>query len=336
MSQTNHQDRRIFDRTPLHKEINVDGEQREQPFSTAMIDVSLKGLLIKLPEDVSLKTEDAVQITIQLSDEQEIRLNGRVVHVETDEAGIEWTKMDGDSFAHFRRMIELNLGDPDEIKREIPRLGSDERMETDDTGQPDRHLEGEGHAHHQFNPERAAEFHDAQRINRLKPRKLLESLDVQPTDQVLDLATGSGALLSDFSAYVEQGTVIGADISEQMLEKAREEVNEASLSNVVLVSNTADSLPLVDRTQEAVAIVSSLHEFSEPIAMLEEVTRVLKKDGKLGIVEWRNEETEEGPPVDHRLSPDTIDEWLGEAGMVLRDKTEWTETGYDLFVADKF
>lgn len=81
----------------------------------------------------------------------------------------------------------------------------------------EKHLEGQGHAHHQFNPERAEEFHDPDRLKALKVNAMIDRLNINSTDHVLDLGTGSGALLPGLSRAVAKGVVIGADISERCL-----------------------------------------------------------------------------------------------------------------------
>mgnify|MGYP000389197536 CR=1 FL=1 len=197
--------------------------------------------------------------------------------------------------------------------------------------EPEKHLEGEGHAHHRFNPERAQEFRKPDRLESLRLNELASKLELNPGNQLLDLGTGSGAILPYFSDYLLDGAVIGSDVNEEMLDMAREYVRENELDNVVLLKNEPDRLPNVDRTQDAVLILSSLHEFSAPEIMLREVERILKPGGVLAIIEWRYEETDEGPAVDHRLDPGRIEDWCEKAGLRNFEATRWTDGGYDLY-----
>lgn len=199
--------------------------------------------------------------------------------------------------------------------------------------EPSKHLEGEGHAHHQFNPERAEEFHNRGRIRSLKLHDLSEVLDIQSGQTVLDLGTGSGALLPWLiAATAPDGTTIGADISNPMLERAREQVSDENLKRVVLLKNEPEELPLVSKTVDRAVIISSLHEFSHPVRMLNETGRVLRNKATLGILEWRHEEMDEGPPLDHRLKAGTVKSWLNEAGFQNHDVQRWS-SGYDLYIS---
>lgn len=117
-----------------------------------------------------------------------------------------------------------------------------------------------------------------------------------------------------------------------MLDFAHEHVHSEELTNVVLIKNAPDRLTLHEGTIDTVLIVSSLHEFSDPLPMLSHIKRVLKPGGQLGVVEWRHEETPEGPPLDHRLEPGTIREWFQATGFDSITTEEWTSGGYDLYV----
>jgi ubiquinone/menaquinone biosynthesis C-methylase UbiE len=45
----------------------------------------------------------------------------------------------------------------------------------------------------------------------------------------------------------------------------------------------------------------------EPLRIIEESRRLLKKGGKLLIIDWKKEQTPEGPPMEIRVTEETID-----------------------------
>jgi hypothetical protein len=46
-----------------------------------------------------------------------------VAHQENDEMGLNCKDIDVDSITHLRRLVELNLGDPKLLERELSALG---------------------------------------------------------------------------------------------------------------------------------------------------------------------------------------------------------------------
>jgi len=48
-------------------------------------------------------------------------------------------------------------------------------------------------------------------------------------------------------------------------------------------------------------MINLYHELEDPLKMLEESRRLLKKGGKLMIIDWKKGETPEGPPLELRL-----------------------------------
>ena len=90
-----------------------------------VLDLSLKGALIKLPEDVLLAYNEVGVLHIHLNDNvisDQIGMESRVAHVEHRHAGLLCLAIDLDSVTHLRRLVELNLGDPQLLERELSAL----------------------------------------------------------------------------------------------------------------------------------------------------------------------------------------------------------------------
>ena len=56
--------------------------------------------------------------------------------------------------------------------------------------------------------------------------------NIGPTDRVLDIGCGAGQTTRDAARAASSGSVLGVDISEQMLERARRLTLEAGLRNI--------------------------------------------------------------------------------------------------------
>ena len=108
-----------------------------------------------------------------------------------------------------------------------------------------------------------------------------EQIDSQST--VLDIACGTGEferLLLDKNPTQK---IIGVDISERMLNIAREKCQDYSQVEFYLAS--AHSLPFASHSFDEVVCANAFHYF-EPLVALSEIKRVLKPNGKLVILDW--------------------------------------------------
>lgn len=110
-------ERRRFWRANFHSgaKLLTDGEE----YTVQIEDLSLKGALVTLPADASIKPDERCRLQVQLAAGVVIMLWGRTAHIKGNSVGIKGESMDLDSVTHLRRLIELNVGDPVLLEEEI-------------------------------------------------------------------------------------------------------------------------------------------------------------------------------------------------------------------------
>lgn len=95
-------------------------------FDVLVLDISLKGALIRLPAGTALQDGAICRLHVRLDATNEandqINMETRVTHVEGGNAGLLCLVIDIDSVTHLRRLVELNLGDPQLLERELSAL----------------------------------------------------------------------------------------------------------------------------------------------------------------------------------------------------------------------
>ncbi|MBS7643604.1 MAG: methyltransferase domain-containing protein [Halobacteria archaeon] len=123
---------------------------------------------------------------------------------------------------------------------------------------------------------------------------------------VLDIGIGTGFLtLGAARAVGKSGKVIGVDLSEAMLNKAKENLNKNGLADrVEFRIGDAENVPLEDNSVDIVIGNMVLHHCPDPQRAVMEMARVLKNGGKLVISDL--EEHKEG-----WLKNEMSDLWLG-------------------------
>lgn len=96
--------------------------QGEYIWPVKLIDLSLKGLLIERPEPWLGDREKDFFVDIHLSDDVDIEMDVRLTHEENGQLGFVCRHIGLESIERLRRLVEFNLGNPQELERELGAL----------------------------------------------------------------------------------------------------------------------------------------------------------------------------------------------------------------------
>lgn len=107
-----------------------------------------------------------------------------------------------------------------------------------------------------------------------------EQAGARPGQAVLDVMTGTGAVALALAPRIEpEGRVVGVDLSDGMLQVARDKA--AGVHNVTFVQANAIQLPLADASFDLVVCASGLFFVPDMPAALREWRRVLRPGGQV-------------------------------------------------------
>jgi hypothetical protein len=120
MSTSQDSERRHFWRAAFHSSLQLVDAAGTHP--AELVDISLKGALVKVPPTWAGRTDDTCQIKLKLADDAVILMRAIVAHVEGRRVGLRCESIDIDSITHLRRLVELNAGDPALLERELSAL----------------------------------------------------------------------------------------------------------------------------------------------------------------------------------------------------------------------
>lgn len=116
-------DHRRFSRILFNSNAKLICAGRE--FATEVLDLSLRGALVKKPQDWDLKDGTELILQFQLNDsELVLEMETRVAHSHQDTLGLYCERIDIESAGHLRRLLELNIGDADLLSRELSELSN--------------------------------------------------------------------------------------------------------------------------------------------------------------------------------------------------------------------
>lgn len=123
-------------------------------------------------------------------------------------------------------------------------------------------------------------------IDRGWRRKAIGQLEAYHPQNILDIATGTGDFAILAAKILKPESLIGADISEGMMEIGRQKVVKEGLQGTISFrKEDCLNLSFADGTFNAVTAAFGIRNFSDLEKGLCEMCRVLKKGGHLSIVE---------------------------------------------------
>lgn len=107
---------------------------------------------------------------------------------------------------------------------------------------------------------------------------------IPPDARVLDVACGTGELERLLLEKSPAQSIVGVDLSPQMLAVARQKCQD--YAKVRLLEGSAIALPLADESFDFVLCANAFHYFANPDASVLEMRRVMVKEGRLIIIDW--------------------------------------------------
>jgi arsenite methyltransferase len=156
---------------------------------------------------------------------------------------------------------------------------------------------------------------------------------MQEGETVLDLGSGAGFDCFLASGKVgPTGRVIGVDMTDAMLEKARANADKAGVSNVEFCKGEIESLPVEDDSIDVVISNCVLNLVPDKDRAFREIHRVLKPGGRLAVSDmaWEAE-----PPAALRRDMEAMVVCIGGALVVSDYVSRLNRAGFALIEIEK-
>lgn len=137
--------------------------------------------------------------------------------------------------------------------------------------------------------DRAVDAYEAGWQDQLEPaqRLMLEMAEIEAGDTVLDVACGTGLVTFGAAARVgPQGSIVGTDISGEMIEAARRRAAESGYANVRFERCDAEELAFPDASFDVALCALGLMYVPDPARALRQMHRVLRPGGTAAVAVW--------------------------------------------------
>ncbi|MEI8218401.1 MAG: class I SAM-dependent methyltransferase [Elusimicrobiota bacterium] len=151
------------------------------------------------------------------------------------------------------------------------------------------------------------------------PRQILLSAGIAVGGVMIDIGTGTG-YLAITSAEIMGSTskVYALDNHAASIEVLNKDVSAKGIKNVVgITADAVKEIPLPQSAVDVCLMSNVVHGFAanaEIDALMKNVNNVLKEDGEIVVIDFQKAETEFGPPLSVRLSPEDVENLIAPYG----------------------
>ncbi len=171
-------------------------------------------------------------------------------------------------------------------------------------------------------------FEDENRAKNLQIDRVMDVLKISEGKTVADLGAGSGWFTTRAAKRVgERGKVFAVEINQEYINYINDRAKKENFTNIQTVLGTEDDPKLAAKSVDAVLILKTYHEIGQPVKVLQNIKKALKKDALLGIID------KNGKGDDHGIDKEKVVEEAKRAGFVLKEEFDFTkDDGMDYFL----
>lgn len=142
----------------------------------------------------------------------------------------------------------------------------------------------------------------------LSPGKLISRLGLREDFHVLEVGPGPGYFSTRIAKVLTRGSLVLADIQQEMLDKAKRRIEKRNFSNVSFYLCDGEKFLLPDKSFDVIFLITVIGEVENKDVYIKEFHRLLKDGGLLSLSELK------GDP--DRMTPAEIKELVLNTGFV--------------------
>lgn len=156
---------------------------------------------------------------------------------------------------------------------------------------------------------------------------ILSKAQVGEKTRVADLGCGSSGHFVFPAARIvgKKGAVYAVDILKTNLENINKRARFESLDNIKTVWSDLEifgATKIEAGSLDVAMLINTLYQTHKRAEIIRESLRMLKKNGKLFIVEWKNTSSPLGPPVEERVNIESLKNGARKLGLDLEEEFE--------------
>lgn len=158
------------------------------------------------------------------------------------------------------------------------------------------------------------------------PQSILNQIHVDPGMTVCDFGCGSGNFTLVLAEKIgSSGTIFAFDVQKELLGRLKSEAVRKKINNINVAWVDLDepnSTSLKPETVDRVFMICVLFQTEDKKALIREAKRILKKNGKIIVVDWAGSFGGLGPRKTDVISPEILRDLFEEEGFGIQKEID--------------
>jgi ubiquinone/menaquinone biosynthesis C-methylase UbiE len=148
------------------------------------------------------------------------------------------------------------------------------------------------------------------------PDKVVAALGLRRGQIVADLGAGPGYFSLRLARKVgRQGRVFAVDVEPAILNVLRERIEKQKVFQITPVLGLPENPLVPPAICDCVLSVNAYHHYSGGPAALRRMASLLRRNGRLALIDFHKRETAVGPPLEERIARETFVGHAAKAGL---------------------
>lgn len=154
---------------------------------------------------------------------------------------------------------------------------------------------------------------------------ILSKISISEKQHVAELGCGNfGFFVFPLARLVgRQGKVYAVDILRETLEEIKSRSSKENLPQIETIWSNLEvfrATKIETNSLDSALIINVLNQSTKKSEIIREATRLLKRGGKLLIVEWKNSDIPFGPKPEQRVNLDSLKTTTAKIGLALTEE----------------
>lgn len=166
------------------------------------------------------------------------------------------------------------------------------------------------------------------------PEQNILKLGLREGMRVADFGAGTGAYSLAASKCVgHTGHIFAIEVQKDLLKRFESEIKDGGFSNIECIWGDIEKkngTKMADGTMDAVVISNVLFQVEYKLGLIDEAKRILKKGGKVLLVDWVESFGGMGPSQMSIITPDVAIDLFTKRGFKLLEKITTSEHHYGI------